>query len=302
MDDFAIFLIFCFGFGIFGFFWGFTRFKKMRLIENIPTSTVRSLAIGLTELIGKASIKTPLKSPMTKTPCVYFKYKVERYEKRGKSSSWVTVAKGNSHHCPFWLDDGTGRIMVFPQYAEMMLPTDFSITTGWGKAIPNNIEEFLQSNLIRHKTFFGNYRMRFTEWYICEGEEIYVLGTAKQTAQTNNNDYNKLIARLKEIKTNPQEMSKLDLNKDGHVDPEEWSRAVKKIEQEALEESLKNQPTHEELNVIITRGETEKIYIISDHSQKGLTESLKWQSILGVFGGAILSIITGCSFISMYLK
>lgn len=55
------------GSGIWYFFWGFKRLRRKRKIENIPTSTVRGLAIGLVELIGKAKKMSSITSPLTAT-------------------------------------------------------------------------------------------------------------------------------------------------------------------------------------------------------------------------------------------
>src|SRR3989338_7313172 len=90
---------FGFGFGIWFFSRGFNRLRRKRLIENIPTSTVRGLAIGFVELVGKARRKNILKGPLSNSDCVLYRYSVERYEQRGKSSQWVTIAQGNSFQC-----------------------------------------------------------------------------------------------------------------------------------------------------------------------------------------------------------
>ena len=46
------FLGFLCGFGV--FFQGFNRLREKRLVQNTPTSTVRGMAMGLVELVGKA--------------------------------------------------------------------------------------------------------------------------------------------------------------------------------------------------------------------------------------------------------
>ena len=52
---FAYAIIGFFG-GIYFFIKGFIWLKQKRLIENIPTSTVRSLAMGMAEIYGKRVI------------------------------------------------------------------------------------------------------------------------------------------------------------------------------------------------------------------------------------------------------
>ncbi|HNV24299.1 MAG TPA: hypothetical protein PKH98_05360, partial [Candidatus Omnitrophota bacterium] len=84
--------LFLFGVGVFIFFGGFQSLRRKRKIENIPTSTIRGLALGLVELVGKAKKNKILhKSPLTKTDCDFYRYQIERYQSSGKSSRWVTI-------------------------------------------------------------------------------------------------------------------------------------------------------------------------------------------------------------------
>lgn len=283
--------IFGFGFGIWSFFWGFKRLRRKRLIENIPTSTVRGLAMGLVELSGKAETPTLLKSPLMKTECVLYKYLIEEYRRSGKSSRWVTIASGNSFYSPFWLNDETGKITVFPQGAELILPVDYEFRTSIGRAIPSNLIEFMENNGIRYKTWLGNRTLRFKEWFIRQGDYVYVLGTAKKIDNSRIDYKNELMQRIEELKKNPQKMKEADLNKNGRISTEEWDMAVVKIEQGLLEETLKNVSLENPTDVIITAGDVEKIFMISDHSEKELIKRLSWECLLGIYGGAGLSLL-----------
>ncbi len=286
------FFLFLFAFGVYSFFFGFSRLRRKRLIENIPTSTIRGVALGLVEIYGKARSDRPLKSPLTKTECVLFRFTVERYERRGKSSRWVTIARGESLLNPFWLEDSTGTMPVFPRGAELMLGIDYEFTTGWGKTIPQNIVEFLEENTIRYRGFFGSHTLRFREWYIRPQDETYVLGTAKKTGDTFQVNNELLNQRLRALKENPARMAACDTNQDGDISPEEWQKAVEKVEQAVLEEQLKNHGGNspQESDVIVAKGDTEKVFIISDRSQKELVQALFWQAIFGIYGGGILAL------------
>ncbi|MFH1655832.1 MAG: GIDE domain-containing protein [Candidatus Omnitrophota bacterium] len=282
--------LFGFGFGIWSFFWGFKRLRRKRIIENIPTSTIRGLAIGLTEIIGEAKKTASLKSPLTQMECVFYRYTAERYQSSGRSGRWVTIAKGDSCFSPFWLDDGTGKIMVLPAGAEFILPNDYEFSTGWGRSLPSNLINFMENNGLSYKAFIGTQRLRFKEWYIGEGEKVYVLGTAKKQRNALE-DYNKLLVeRLGQLKADSEKMAKVDLNKDGEISMEEWNLAVANVERKLLQEKLKTFKADNPTDVVITKGEMQKIFIISDHSQKELTEKLSWQAFSGVFGGAALTL------------
>ncbi|MGE5197861.1 MAG: GIDE domain-containing protein [Deltaproteobacteria bacterium] len=281
-----------FGAGIWFFFKGFKNLRRKRKIENIPTSTVRGLAMGLVELIGKSKKFSSIKSPLTGTECVFYRYTVERYQSSGRSGRWVTVAQGDSCACPFWLDDDTGRVLVFPKGAELIMTVAFQFETGLGKSIPENLTDFLEEKSISYKSFLGNYSLRFKEWRLCEDEAAYVMGTASVPGQEDFLDRHKekLIRRLEELKGNREEMAKVDTNRDGEVSFEEWDLAVAKIEQELLEEELMPGQQQEKAEVIVTKGSKEEVFIISDYSQKDLLQRLGWRAAGGVFGGAALSL------------
>jgi len=287
-----------FGIGIWLFFWGFMRLRRKRKIEDIPTSTVRGLAMGLVELVGTAKKKNAVISPLTKTECTFYRYTVERYQHSRRSGHWVVIARGDSYATPLWLDDGTGKALIFSQGAELIMPVSFEFTTGLGENLPANLEEFLRNNNIRYGTFFSGSKMRFREWHIFEGEKIYVMGTASASSvevDLMETHKKKLIFRLEALKQDSEKMAGVDIDKDGKISAEEWDAAVKKTEQALLEEELKAAPLQGQLDAVISRGNSKEVFIISNYSQKSLIENLTWQAIFGVFGGAALSILMlGC--------
>lgn len=180
-DDRDVFYaMFGLGFGVWGFFHGFQTFRKKQLIDDIPTSTVRGLAMGMVELTGRAGREVLLKGPLTKEDCVAYTYLIERYESSGKSGRWVTVAKGDSFQRDFFVEDDTERITVVPQGAEFICNVVFSLNNEWGTSIPSNLIDFMAGNGISYGGFFGNSTMRFTERNIKPGEQVFVLGTAKK--------------------------------------------------------------------------------------------------------------------------
>lgn len=277
-------------FGVYGFFWGFKRLRKKRKIENIPTSTIRSLAMGLVEITGRAvERKKPLKSALTGTDCVFYRYTIERWRKSGKHGKWVNIAKGDSGEVVFQLDDGTGTVAVLPRGAEYIVPRDYEFKTGWGKSLPAQLIGFMDTRGIKYKALFGNHRLRFREYYICPGEEVYVLGTAKKSRDFLRDRKNEIARRLEALKADPEKLGAADLDGDGRVSEEELSRAAARIEEELLREELKNFQLDELADVIVGLGQTDKDFIISDHSQKKLVKKLTWQAFIGVFGGPALA-------------
>jgi hypothetical protein len=280
-----------FFFGIWYFFGGFKRLRRKRLIENIPTSTIRGLAIGLVEITGRAEPVTILRSPLTKTECVSYKYLIEEYRSSGKSGRWVTVAEGDSFYSPFWLNDNTGKIMVYVQGAELILSADYEFKTGLCREIPGNLIEFMDKNKISYKNWIGKRNMRFKEWFIQEKDNIYVIGSAKKI-DTNKITYNDvLMNRVEELKKDKQKMEEIDLDKNGKISEEEWNNAVSELEKEVLDAVIKNTETLNNSDVVISMGDEETMFMISDRSEKDVLHRLSKECFLGIFGGAGLSLV-----------
>lgn len=99
--------------------------RKKSLIQDIPTSKVRSVAVGMTEVKGEPVPRDkPLESPFSDTECIAYVYSVDRYNSGGRNSSsgWKTVEAGVKAP-EFYVDDGTGRILVDPEGAEKEFST-----------------------------------------------------------------------------------------------------------------------------------------------------------------------------------
>ncbi len=287
-------LIFWLGFGcvagVYGFFWGFKRLRRCRLIENIPTSTVRGMAMGLVELYGRAVQRIPLKSPLNQVDCVYYKYLVEKYVRSGKNGHWQKISSGDSSHVLFYLQDDTGRTLIDPARAELFIARDFCFETGLGRSIPGTIVEFMDGQSLAYRTIFGNHQLRFQEWVVRPQENVYVLGSAQKSNALAQDHAYKLLTRLEQIKGDRAAMKAADDNGDGTVSMEEWDKVVDGVEQRLIEEELKNAAVNQLDDVYVGKAEGGEVFILSDKSQKDLISCLRWQAVLGVFGGPLLAI------------
>lgn len=131
---------------------GIREVALKRTIENVPTSPVAGAVYGLVELKGRV---LPLNSdqiltgPVSDHPCISYRYLVERYEKSGKNHSWVTQID-RQEAAPFVCRDDSGAIVVDPEGAEL---------------------------LACHRKQKKSGNMRYTEWIIAPGEQVYVLGS-----------------------------------------------------------------------------------------------------------------------------
>ena len=180
MDTFLVYSLLGLGFGVFLFFRAFGWLKSKRLIENVPTSKIRSIAMGLVEVKGRV---VPfgdklLRSPFTDKGCVYFRFSIEEYKSSGRSSRWVTVRKGEDS-VPFFVEDGTGRVLVDPRGAKIEILRDNEFRSGFMKDPPEGVKRFLRGSGLGFESFFGmNKTMRYRESYIEPEEMLYVMGAA----------------------------------------------------------------------------------------------------------------------------
>ena len=179
--DFLIFggILTIVGIGL--FVWALFSFRKKRLIENVPTSKIRSIAMGLVEIYGEVVpvMGNILKSPFSQNDCVYYKYKIDELQSSGKSTHWITIKKGWDYH-NFYLKDDTGMVLVDPLDAKIDIPVDNVFKSSLGKDPPEKVIQFLKaSNIAFEGRLFGiNKTMRYTEYFIAPKDKLYVMGTA----------------------------------------------------------------------------------------------------------------------------
>jgi len=162
------------------FIQGFRWLRKKRMIENIPTSKIRSIAMGLVEIFGEVvpQKSTLLKSPLRDKDCVYYKYTIEEHRSDGKNSRWVRIDRGEDA-VPFLLKDATGSVLVDSRNAKVDLSKDYEFQSGFGKDPPATVQNFLWGHRMSHEGFLGlNKKMRYKEWIIEPRDNLYVMGTA----------------------------------------------------------------------------------------------------------------------------
>lgn len=170
-------LIFGTGAGIYFFFSGLKDLRFRRLIQNLPTSKVRSLAMGLVELKGKArTMEEVLISPIRKRECVFYNYIIEEYRSSGKSGRWVKVG-GESSDRHFYLEDDTGKVAINPKKLTSNLVVDYNKQNQW--KMDEEMKKFLKERGYKVDGFFKK-QYRLSETFIEEGDNLYILGKTKK--------------------------------------------------------------------------------------------------------------------------
>ena len=190
-DGFLLYLLMGVGGGIWLVWHGWSAQHRKRLIESIPTSTIRSLALGLVEINGRAEPEANLlTSPFGGLPCVFYSYTVEEQVQSGKHTRWKTIANGTSEQ-PFFVRDPTGRVLVVPPGANLMLRDERVSRTSWlGELPPPAIAGLSRLGIATHSWMGGAKTLRCRELFILPDETIYVMGTALEHQGMSHNTAN----------------------------------------------------------------------------------------------------------------
>lgn len=240
------------------FYKGFQWFNLKRLIENIPTSKARSIAMGLAEIAGnvKQYQEHILESPITKQKCVYYLYSIEAYvetvDNKGVRRKQWTPAGGSFKLVPYFkISDDTGEVLVKTEgakglnraraisesdYRELnMDPASIrSIVLMSAENAPEAIKKLLTNQL---SILDRAEKFRYHEVLVKPGDYLYVIGTAGD---------------------NP------------FVAPGE---------------ARKN-----EENIMIQEGRYDKAFYISDKQERDVVRKLHRDSLLGIFIGAVMMV------------
>lgn len=216
-------------------------FTKARLIQDMPTSLVRSASQGFTELIGLATLdRGELVAPLTGEPCLWWYYKIERYQRAGKSHTWVMLESAASKQ-GFFLEDATGRCLVMPEDADLTpahkhrwrgrhrYPHSAVCNKNAGDTTP--LSRMLTMELGRRR------RYRYTEHQIKDGDPLYVLGHFESDSSGQRTLSVAKISRniLRDWKRDfAALLAQHDRNNDGQLDLAEWRKVREAAHRAAL--------------------------------------------------------------------
>src|SRR5207249_4274048 len=113
-----------------------------------------------------------LVSPLSKKPCVYFRFHVEEHVQRGKNSYWRTVVD-DKQCCGLLLEDASqASIEVNILASEMILAPDAHARSGFMKDAPPELETTLAEYGKSSQGFIFNKAMRYAETILEVGDEI----------------------------------------------------------------------------------------------------------------------------------
>lgn len=264
------------------FFW--RSLRHTRLMEDMPTSLVRSAAQGYVELEGRAKMMKgdPVIAPLSQTPCVWWEYKITETTRDttafgGSRSRRRVIDRGRSDAI-FMLNDGTGECIVDPDKATVTHSHchKWSGRHRWPRA--------------GHKhgvlSLFGRYH--YEEKIIRDGDPLYAIGyfRTQSAVQGHFDEQAELNELLREWKRDEERMhQRFDVNRDGRIDATEWEAArrvaLKRLRQDQFEEQMP-QGMH-----VLSQPPDRRPYLLSGIAQERLINRqrlLTFATLIGFLG------------------
>jgi hypothetical protein len=121
--------------GLFLLARGMVAYRAGEAVRGTGTSRIESLAVGEVRLVGTiAPGPLALISPLQSVPCVYYHARI--VEDRGRER---IATLDEERAVGFLVDDGTGRLRVFPRGARCDAPTCFDEQSDWTGSDPADL-------------------------------------------------------------------------------------------------------------------------------------------------------------------
>jgi hypothetical protein len=239
------------------FLAGFRALRIRRLIENTPTSRIRSLAMGLVELNGKVATRSRVTAPFSGRACAYWEIEIatRTSSSRNGTRHWSTVHRNRSGH-PFYLVDDTGTAMVYPQGAECRLNFGVSEETH-GFGVPDPYRGYMDQQGLALRGVWSLGPMRFRERILEDGAMVYVLGRAFPRPQSTTVSWDE----------DALEATGTDMLS---------TRAVRTRD--------------EDVHGVIRRGPQDPVFVISPRSEKSMTFEYGLQAVGGLVAAPVATL------------
>lgn len=253
-DD--VWIIFCctigFGLGVYWFVKGFPAYRRYRFLADTPELPIRGIPMGLVHIHGKTRGDRVISSPVTRTPCLYYKVVIERCEPNpdGNGSSPWRHYLTDCNGVDFFIEDQTGKARVDAHGAELDLPRTVKCQIGKGAWMGGLLD------LLR------NWRNL----------------TASGTLPAPDEDLRSYVGSLAPPCGGDYRFT------EGCLMPGHWYDVIGTCVESPNAQGL------DDRNMLV-KGENEPTYLISFRSEQSLGSKLRNRATKYIFGGASLSIV-----------
>lgn len=238
--------------------------RRARMMEDTPTSRIRSAAQGYVELdgVGELLDGPAIVSPLSGERCTWYSYKVERREEvrdgDKRRSRWRTLRSGTSDSL-FRLVDETGECVIDPEGASV-LP---SVSRVWYGQAPDPVG--VPPARSRWLPTIVSGRYRYTEQLMRPGDPLYAMGYFKTMGTGTHLRALKddVIALLRTWKRDPERhLRGYDRDGDGRIDQEEWAAVQRAAVQAVHAERLRDESARS-VHVLLQPPQAARPYILS---------------------------------------
>jgi len=220
------------------FYFAFRFFRRARIIEDTPTSKIRSAAQGYLELNGHQELMdgVPIIAPLSGSACTWYRCKVEHREtvhtSKGTRTRWRAV-RSETSDALFLIKDDTGQCVIDPEGAEVT--SDERMVWYGDTAQPTGPPR--GAGRSRFSIATGDYR--YTEEMMIDGQPLYAIGLFKTVGGAHDvgsiaDDVREILAQWKADQADL--VDRFDADGDGKIDMDEWEAARKAARAEALKE------------------------------------------------------------------
>lgn len=246
-----------------GGLFGFLRYSRLlRLIADTPTARIRSAPQGFAQFEGTADwLPGPeIHAPLSRLPCVWYRYRIEENRGRGRGRRRVVVGQGRSDDL-FRLQDDTGQCVVDPEGALVIRP-DRDVWYGASHAM--NLGPGTGSR------WFGGGRYRYIEERLPAQRTLLVAGefsTRYHEGPSRKDHMRDLLARWK---NDPDVIRRYDSDGDGRLSLQDWER-VREAARAEVEQAMAAEELPEAIH-ILRRGDggTQRLLVLSTLAESQL--------------------------------
>ena len=231
---------------------GFRDLRLKRLIQNTPTSRIRSAAMGLVEVNGVIGCRSVVSAPFSGRTCAVWNVDIS-IQGRSKNT-WSIVHRATSGH-PFFLRDETGVALVYPHDADCKVHFGVEELCA-GVALPEPYASYV-STLGPRQYLWRLGMLRFRERVLEEGARVYVMGTATPPA----------------VALTVSEGEEMAATGTG-----EWRAS-------------RVRGGDSQVSAVIRRGDSERTFVISQDSERDLTTTLGLKAFARLVGGPLIGLL-----------
>jgi len=270
---------------IYSFWIAYKSWRENRLVEDTAASRVRSAAQGYVEISGRGFPPTAeYRAPLTRKPCTWWRYEIEKRGGIGTSRGWTTVDSAVSE-TPFLIDDGTGQCLIDPRGAEVF-PKARSVWYGdteWPQVhLPDGAG--LLGKLVEVLMPKGPYR--YTEVRLEPHEPLCVLGAHHSVGGVDVDGADLAVGELLRRWKQDQKalLARFDTNHDGRLQSEEWDGAREAARQQVLDQMIAQPPTA--ARSVVAKPTDGRAFLLSASDGRSLARRLRRTALAGMAMGA----------------